>query len=308
MWSTISKSNLKVHGAIWTRSLSTAAKIIKNDAIKFPELRVVVKDPETNKSTWQILSRVEALNMAKKQKLDLVLVSADSTPPVCKLENFSKLIQKEKEKEKKNRSNQKARTTKEILIKVGIDPHDLEIKMNRSKKFLFDGHPVKVSIFFHRKAMYKTQKHIQKNSHLSNLPLMDINEISSAVFNSLMDIPTTVIKKDITGVEDRTSTEFSSADSAIVTGDNEDLAESDSDPDDMDDSSSDTDSVISGVSDISDTNSDAGTVVSEVAIQKSDMPTISKFQMRREVTFIPKLAAIQQMLQKPASATIRNKK
>lgn len=303
MWATISKSNFFRLSTLcerkWNRFSSVAAKIIKNDAIKYPELRVVIKDPETNKSSWQILTRMDALNLAKKQKLDLVLVSTDSTPPVCKLENYSKLVQKEKEKEKKNRVSQKARTTKEMLIKVGIDPHDLLIKMNRTKKFLLEGHPVKVSIFFHRKAMYKTQKHVQKNSHLSNLPLMDINEISTAVFNSLLDIPTTIVKKDITGEDPKIT---AGAEASAGEENSEDSDDDEEEESDIDDGASDTDSVISGVSDISDISSDAGTVMSEIP-QKVDMPTISKFHMRREVTFVPKLAAILQMQQKAAAAS-----
>ncbi len=310
MWSLL-KSNISRTLALsksnWSRFNSTNGKILRNEAIKFPEMRVIIKDAETNKNTWKILSRAEALSMAKKQKLDLVLVSATSTPPVCKLENYQKLVQLEKEKEKKTRMSLKARTTKEVLVKVGIDPHDLRIKMNRARKFLLDGHPVKVSIFFHRRAMYKTQRHIEKNATSSStLPLVDIEEIYLAIFGALQDIPTTVVKKEVNGEEEKpAAAPIAAADGEAESVD--DFAEMDSGDDDkedgdddIDDDASDTDSVVSAFSDTSDIS-----ISSEPAIQKTDMPKISKFHMRREVTFFPKTAAIAQM---KLSKTVPSKK
>eukprot|EP01033_Poteriospumella_lacustris_P012663 gene12663-9057_t len=150
--------------------------------------------------------RADALNTAKRHNLDLVLVDKDASPPVCKLEDVIKMLRKDKDMEKKKKSAQKARVMKEILIKIGIDPHDLDIKMKRSRKFLMDGHPLKVIIFARRKAMYKTKRHVEKNAHLLNLPMMDIDEICSAVFSSLMDLPITVAKKDILTAEAQDNT------------------------------------------------------------------------------------------------------
>lgn len=304
MWSLL-KSNISRSLALsksnWSRFNSTNGKILRNEAIKFPEMRVIIKDPETNKNIWKILSRAEALSLAKKQKLDLVLVSATSTPPVCKLENYQKLVQLEKEKEKKTRMSLKARTTKEVLVKVGIDPHDLRIKMNRARKFLLDGHPVKVSIFFHRRAMYKTQRHIEKNATSSStLPLVDLEEIYGAIYGALQDIPTTIVKKEVNGEEEKPAAAApkTAADGVDPEGESvDDFAEMESADDDeedgddnIDDDASDTDSVVSAFSDTSDIS-----ISSEPAIQKTDMPKISKFHMRREVTFFPKTAAIAHM-------------
>jgi translation initiation factor IF-3 len=176
---------------------SSSHGVVKNEEIKYPTLRVVMKDATTNQNTTKVLSRTEALSTAKKLGLDLILVQKDADPPVCRFENFGKIIQKTKEREKQMRQHQKSSSLKEILIKIGIDPHDLQTKMRKVKEFIDDGHPVKLNVFLRRKAMGKTAKHVQKNPHLTNLPLLDLDELTLQIYSQLENLQIIMQQKDV---------------------------------------------------------------------------------------------------------------
>lgn len=323
MWSILAKNNMgrlaTGSNLKWGRFLSAPkAKTIINDAIKFPEVRLVMKDPDTNRNTSKIMLRADALNTAKRHNLDLVLVDKDATPPVCKLEDVIKMLRKDKEMEKKKKSAQKARVMKEILIKIGIDPHDLDIKMKRSRKFLMDGHPLKVIIFARRKAMYKTKRHVEKNAHLLNLPMMDIDEICSAVFASLMDLPITVAKKDILTAEaqdnarEKANAAAGLGRSVPSTG-NDDDDDEDDDDFNIDDYDDDVRPVAKqpppppeplpplprGLLGMHDDDDESVASLSELVEpgppEKVHVPEIIDGHIRRELVFVPKLTVIERM-------------
>ena len=132
------------------KSGSSESGMVKNEGIKFPSMRVVFKDPETGANGWKLLNRSEALAFAKKMSLDLVMVDAKATPPVCRLANFGHMLMEKRSKEKEKKVSQKAKVLKEIYIKSGIDPHDLGIKLNKCQEFLEDGHQVKVVLMVNK--------------------------------------------------------------------------------------------------------------------------------------------------------------
>lgn len=118
--------------------------MVMNESIQYPSLRVVFDNPDTNKAEWRILSRHDALQLAKSFDLDLVLVDATSIPPVCKLIDLRKRSLQRFKMKKEHTS--KAKPMKEVFVSTSIDPHDLEVKMKRVRNFLQDGHQVKLSI------------------------------------------------------------------------------------------------------------------------------------------------------------------
>ena len=120
--------------------------IMRNEQIQFKELRVVFHNNTTDKQEWKIMSSTEALQLAKSLKLDLVLVSKDSTPPVCRIEDYGEVVAALRTHEKVKKSNDKARSLKEMFVGGGIESHDLETKLNKVKQFLDEGHPVKISV------------------------------------------------------------------------------------------------------------------------------------------------------------------
>ena len=113
-----------------------------NEEIKDKELRVISADGEQ----LGIMSAKEALKIAEDNDLDLVKIAPQAKPPVCKIMDYSKFRYEEAKREKENRKNQKQIETKEIRLSVTIDVGDFNTKVNQAKKFLNNGHKLKVSI------------------------------------------------------------------------------------------------------------------------------------------------------------------
>ena len=115
-----------------------------NEAIKFKEVRVIGEDG----TQLGIMSVSDAIKTAYDRDLDLVNISPNATPPVCKIMNYGKYRFEQSKKEKEVRKNQKIIEIKEIRLGLGIDVHDFETKGNQAIKFLKSGNKVKVSIRF----------------------------------------------------------------------------------------------------------------------------------------------------------------
>ena len=109
----------------------------------------------------EIYSIKEALRIADEHGLDLVEISPNANPPVCKLMDYKKFLFDQKKKQKEI----KAKTTKVVIKEIRLGPqtddHDFEFKLNHAKRFLEDGAKVKVDVFFHgRSIAYKDQGEI----------------------------------------------------------------------------------------------------------------------------------------------------
>ena len=109
----------------------------------------------------EIHSIREALKIADEMGLDLVEISPNANPPVCKLMDYKKFLFDQKKKQKEI----KAKTTKVVIKEIRLGPqtddHDFEFKLNHAKRFLEDGAKVKVDVFFHgRSIAYKDQGEI----------------------------------------------------------------------------------------------------------------------------------------------------
>ncbi len=93
-----------------------------------------------------IVSAYEALRMAEERDLDLVKISPNAVPPVCKIMNYGKFRFEQAKKEKEAKKNQKVMEIKEIWLSMTIDVGDLNVKAKAAQKFLTAGNKVKVSI------------------------------------------------------------------------------------------------------------------------------------------------------------------
>ena len=100
-----------------------------------------------------IMSAKEAQKIASKQDLDLVKVSPDAKPPVCKILDYGKFKYQQQRREKENKKKQKTVTLKEIRTSVRVQDHDLEVKAKNARKFLKNGDKVKVSVRFRGREM-----------------------------------------------------------------------------------------------------------------------------------------------------------
>ena len=93
-----------------------------------------------------IFSSREALVMAEEQNLDLVLISPNAEPPVCKIMNYGKFKFEQAKKLKEQRKAQKTVEIKEVQLSMTIEKHDIDVKAKHAQRFLSGGDKVKVSI------------------------------------------------------------------------------------------------------------------------------------------------------------------
>ena len=113
-----------------------------NEEIRDREVRVISAEGEQ----LGIMSAQEALRMAEEAELDLVKISPNAVPPVCKIMNYGKFKFEQAKREKENRKNQKVVELKEIYLSMTIDVGDLNVKAKKTLEILGDGNKVKVSI------------------------------------------------------------------------------------------------------------------------------------------------------------------
>ena len=100
-----------------------------------------------------VTSLREALNMAADAGLDLVEISPNADPPVCKILDVGKFKYEEQKKKNVARKKQKVIDVKEIKLRPGIDEHDYEVKMRSVSRFLTEGDKVKVTMRFRGREM-----------------------------------------------------------------------------------------------------------------------------------------------------------
>ena len=124
-----------------------------NEEIRDKELRLIGSEGEQ----LGIMSADEALKIADEQGLDLVKISPQAVPPVCKLMDYGKFRFEQGKREKEARKNQHVVEIKEIRMSPGIDTGDFNVKLKNAHKFLADGNRVKVSVRFRGREMAHTE-------------------------------------------------------------------------------------------------------------------------------------------------------
>jgi translation initiation factor IF-3 len=124
-----------------------------NDAIRAREVRLI---DETGQNVG-VVSKVDALARAEVAGLDLVEVSPDAEPPVCKILDFGKYKYQEQKKAAEARKHQKIVEIKEIKMRPGIDDHDYDVKMRAIRRFFEEGDKVKITLRFRGREMAHQQ-------------------------------------------------------------------------------------------------------------------------------------------------------
>lgn len=123
-----------------------------NEAIRDREVRLIGEDGEQ----LGVVTSKEALALAIEKKLDLVKISPQAKPPVCKIMDYGKFRYDQQKREKDAKKKQKQIALKEIRLSVKIDVGDLETKAKRAIKFLEDGDKVKIALRFRGREMANT--------------------------------------------------------------------------------------------------------------------------------------------------------
>ncbi len=120
-----------------------------NDAIRAREVRLI---DETGQNVG-VVGKADALARAEQAGLDLVEVSPDAEPPVCKILDFGKYKYQEQKKAAEARKHQKIVEIKEIKMRPGIDDHDYDVKMRSIRRFFEEGDKVKITLRFRGREM-----------------------------------------------------------------------------------------------------------------------------------------------------------
>jgi translation initiation factor IF-3 len=119
-----------------------------NHFIRVPQVRLVGEN-----ITPGVYSTQEALRMAQEQALDLVEISPNVDPPVCKIIDYNKFLYDKKKKEKEMKAKSKASEVKEIRFTPNTDDHDFDFKAKHAESFLKDGNKVKAYVQFKGRAI-----------------------------------------------------------------------------------------------------------------------------------------------------------
>ncbi len=120
-----------------------------NEEIKVKEVRLIDENGENR----GIVPIREALALASEVDLDLIEISPQATPPVCKILNFGKYKYEMQKRKAEAKKNQKVVEIKELKLRPMIDTHDYEVKIKQAKKFLSEGNKVKFTMRFKGREM-----------------------------------------------------------------------------------------------------------------------------------------------------------
>ncbi|HLJ26467.1 MAG TPA: translation initiation factor IF-3 [Candidatus Angelobacter sp.] len=120
-----------------------------NERIRAREIRVI--DADGNQ--LGILPPYEAIKKAREVNLDLVEISPNAVPPVCRIMDYGKFLYEQEKKERAAKKNQKQIVLKEVKFSVNVDEHDYVTKRNHVMRFLAEGDKVKASLRFRGREM-----------------------------------------------------------------------------------------------------------------------------------------------------------
>ena len=150
-----------------------------NGEIMAPKVRLI---NETGDMVGVVGSR-EAIQMAEEVGLDLIEVSPNAEPPVCKIADYGKYKYEAQKKANEARKKQKVIEVKEIKMRPGIDDHDYDVKMRAMRKFLDEGDKVKVTLRFRgremvhqdlgMKVLHRVRDDLELTSKIEQFPKME---------------------------------------------------------------------------------------------------------------------------------------
>ena len=166
-----------------------------NDQIRVREVRITGENGSTVMPTRQ------AMEMARQQGVDLVEISPNAQPPVCRLVDYSKFLYQQKKRAKELKAKQVKQEVKEIRFGPQTDDHDYEFKLRHAKEFLSEGNKVRAYVFFRgRSILFKEQGEVlllrfandlEEYAKVEQMPSLE----GKKMFLYLSPKKTTVVKK-----------------------------------------------------------------------------------------------------------------
>nr|WP_323036497.1 translation initiation factor IF-3 [Pararhodobacter sp.] len=140
-----------------------------NEKIRAPEVRLIGAEGEN----VGVVTPAKAMQLAQEAGLDLVEISPNAVPPVCKIMDFGKFKYEQQKREADARKKQKTIEIKEIKFRPGTDTHDYDVKMRSVFKFLEEGDKVKITLRFRGREM----AHQQLGAELLRRVADDVTEV-----------------------------------------------------------------------------------------------------------------------------------
>jgi len=158
---------------------SAKSFIRTNERIRAREIRVI----DENGEQLGVMPPFDALKMARERSLDLVEISPNAVPPVCKIQDYGKFLYEKDKSERAARKKQKVIVIKEVKFSVTVDEHDYQTKKNQAVRFLGDGDKVKASLRFKGRQM----AHRDLGYKIINRLILDIGEAGLVEFMPRME-------------------------------------------------------------------------------------------------------------------------
>ncbi|MBO9464503.1 translation initiation factor IF-3 [Tropicibacter sp. R15_0] len=150
-----------------------------NDRIRAPEIRLIGAEGEN----VGVVTPARAMDMAEQAGLDLVEISPNANPPVCKIMDYGKFKYEQQKRESEARKKQKTIEVKEVKFRPGTDKHDYDVKMRNVFKFLEGGDKVKVTLRFRgremahqqlgRELLERVAEDVKELGKIENMPKME---------------------------------------------------------------------------------------------------------------------------------------
>ncbi|WP_327442509.1 translation initiation factor IF-3 [Tropicibacter naphthalenivorans] len=150
-----------------------------NDRIRANEIRLIGAEGEN----VGVVTPARAMELAERAGLDLVEISPNATPPVCKIMDFGKFKYEQQKRESEARKKQKIIEVKEVKFRPGTDVHDYQVKMRNVLKFLENGDKVKVTLRFRgremahqdlgRDLLQRVSEDVKEIGKVENMPKME---------------------------------------------------------------------------------------------------------------------------------------
>lgn len=158
-----------------------------NDAINSPELRLIGPEGEN----VGVVSPRRAMELAERAGLDLVEISPNAAPPVCKIMDFGKYKYEQQKRESEARKKQKIIEVKEIKFRPNTDTHDYDVKMRNVFKFLENGDKVKITMRFRgremahqnlgRELLERVAEDVKEHGKVENIPKMEGRQMTMMI-------------------------------------------------------------------------------------------------------------------------------
>jgi translation initiation factor IF-3 len=175
----------RAEGALWRRPIppidkrSAKSFIRTNERIRAREVRVI----DENGEQLGVMAPFDALKMARERALDLVEISPNAVPPVCKIQDYGKFLYEKDKSDRAARKKQKIIVIKEVKFSVTVDEHDYQTKKNQAVRFLGEGDKVKASLRFKGRQM----AHRDLGYKIINRLILDIGDAGLVEFMPRME-------------------------------------------------------------------------------------------------------------------------